>query len=234
MATSWVSARLRSRLGDRARRRSRPRGRRRRRRRGRGRRRGHRRRDRLDRDPLAFPRHPHAGVVPRGEEAAELARRQLPVRRHVVAVAPALEAVQRPRHADARDREPARLRRVGGRGEAGQDPGVVAVGDRDPDRAVGLPEVRDRGSQRGVEAAARDEPVSPRRRSDAARRPSRRDPRRPSAGSGSGRARACSRSSAAGSPSCGPPGRSTMLRMIWTSAAVHQSHVFWVVKTPLR
>ena len=25
-----------------------------------------------------------------------------------------------------------------------------------------------------------------------------------------------------------------MLRMIWTSAAVHQSQVFWVVKTPDR
>ena len=28
--------------------------------------------------------------------------------------------------------------------------------------------------------------------------------------------------------------RSAMLRMIWTSAAVHHSHVFWVVNTPDR
>ena len=118
------------------------------------------RRDRLDGHPLALPGHPDPAVVPRREEALELARGQTPVRSHVVAVRPALKAPQRPDHADARDREPAGLRRIRRRREAGQHPGVVAVRDGDPHRQVGLAQVGDRRPQRGAEAAALVQPVA--------------------------------------------------------------------------
>ena len=181
---------------------------------------------------LTLPRHPDARVVPRGEEALQLGRRELRVGPHVVAVAPALEAPQRPDDAHARDAEPGRGSRIGGGGEAGQDPGMVAVRHRDRDRQVRPAQVRDRGSEGRVEAPATGELISAVDVSSKPGRPARRiDP-----------VRHRDRVAVVGAhvvevallatTSSGRSRRSAMLRMIWTSAAVHHSQVFWVVNTP--
>jgi len=89
----------------------------------------------------------------------QLRRGEPRVGRHVIAV-PALEPEERPDDPDARHRERCRAQRIGGCRETGQDPGVAAVGDRDSDGQVRLPQVRDRGLERRRECAAGDEPVA--------------------------------------------------------------------------
>ena len=182
------------------------------------------RRDRLDRHPAALPRHPDPGVVPGREEVLELRRRQLRVRAHVVAVGPALETPQRPDDPDARDGEPASAPgsavAVNPVSTQAWSPWATVI---PTGRFVRRRFVTARAERRRRTCRSRRGGTG-RRRSGAGRRPSRPGRRRPSPGCRTGCGRACTRSSAAGSRvEWSLPWR-TMLRMIWTSAAVHHSH----------
>ena len=111
---------------------------------------------------------------------------------------------------------------------------MVAVRDGQRDRQVGQAQPGDGRSQAPNRSFGSRPADSGRRRNGAVRRSSRPGRRPPTAAGRSDCARASSRSSVAVRPSCGRSSRSTMLRTIWTPAAVHHSHDFCVVNVPLR